>query len=103
VRTLAITQNITVDGSIELLRDWFKPQDQAAPDRSDLLAEQLRQGNDADGFLVGRLTFEGMRGYWPEQVDDTTGISDYLNRVQKYVVSSTIDRPAVAELHVPHR
>jgi dihydrofolate reductase len=93
VRTLAITQNITVDGSIELLGDWFTPQDQAAPERSDLLAEQLRQGNAADGFLVGRLTFEGMRGYWPEQSDDTTGITDYLNRVQKYVVSSTITDP----------
>jgi dihydrofolate reductase len=93
VRTLAITQNITVDGSIELLGDWFNPQDQAAPDKSDLLAEQLRQGDEADGFLVGRLTFEAMRSYWPEQVDDTTGISDYLNRVDKYVVSSTMTDP----------
>jgi dihydrofolate reductase len=90
VRTLAITQNITVDGSIELLGDWFNPQDQAAPDKSDLLAEQLRQGDEADGFLVGRLTFEAMRSYWPERVDDGTGISDYLNRVDKYVVSSTM-------------
>ena len=94
MRTLAVTQNITIDGSIELLGDWFKPEDQAAPDRSDLLAEQQRQGNEADGFLVGRLTFEGMRGYWPEQADDATGITDYLNRVQKYVVSSTMTDPA---------
>jgi dihydrofolate reductase len=90
---LAITENITVDGAIELLRDWFKPQDQAAPDRSDLLAEQLRQGNEADEFLVVRLTFGGTCGYWPEQVDDTTGMTDYLNRVQKYVVSSTMTDP----------
>jgi hypothetical protein len=26
LRTLAITQNITVDGSIEMLGDWFDPQ-----------------------------------------------------------------------------
>jgi len=26
MRTLAITQNITLDGSIEMLDDWFDPQ-----------------------------------------------------------------------------
>jgi hypothetical protein len=31
LRTLAITQNITVDGSIEMLGDWFDPQGQAGP------------------------------------------------------------------------
>lgn len=29
MRTLAITRNITLDGSIELLGDWFDPQGQA--------------------------------------------------------------------------
>ena len=28
MRNLVITQNITVDGSIEMLGDWFDPQDQ---------------------------------------------------------------------------
>lgn len=31
--------------------------------------------------------------YWPEQTDDTTGVSDQLNRVTKYVVSATITDP----------
>jgi hypothetical protein len=44
--------------------------------------------------LVGRQTFEDFRGYWPAQTDDTTGITDYLNQVQKYVVSSTLTDPA---------
>jgi dihydrofolate reductase len=90
LRTLAITQNITVDGSIEMLGDWFDPQGQAGVDNSDLLEELHRQDGRADGFLVGRQTFEDLRGYWPKQADDATGITDYLNRVQKYVVSSTI-------------
>ena len=34
-----------------------------------------------------------MRGYWPLQTDDTTGITDYLNGVSKYVVSSTLQNP----------
>ena len=29
MRTLAITQNITLDGSIEMIGDWFDPQEAA--------------------------------------------------------------------------
>jgi dihydrofolate reductase len=93
LRTLAITQNITIDGSIEMLGDWFDPQGQAGTDSSDVLEELHRQDREADGLLVGRRTFEDLRGYWPEQSDDATGIADSLNRTQKYVVSSTMTRP----------
>jgi dihydrofolate reductase len=48
---------------------------------------------EADGLLIGRQTFEDLRGYWPEQTDDKTGITDYLNNVDKYVVSSTMTDP----------
>jgi dihydrofolate reductase len=81
LRPLAITQNVTLDGSIEMLGDWFDPQGQADPDNSDLLEELHRQDSDA------------LRSYWPQQSDDSTGISEYLNRVQKYVVSSTMTDP----------
>lgn len=93
MRTVAITQNITVDGSIEMLGDWFDPQGQADVDSSDMLEELHRQDREADGLLVGRKTFEDLRGYWPKQSDDATGIADYLNQVQKYVVSSTMTQP----------
>lgn len=93
MRTLAITQNVTVDGSVEMLDDWFDPQGQGETDNSDLLAELHRQDATADGFLVGRQTFEDLRGYWPHQTDDATGITDYLNQVQKYVVSATLTDP----------
>jgi dihydrofolate reductase len=89
VRTLAITQNITLDGSIEILGDWFSPQDQAG----DLLDVMHRQDAASDAFLVGRQTFIDMRGYWPTAQDDQTGISDYLNAVSKFVVSSTLTDP----------
>jgi dihydrofolate reductase len=93
LRTLAITQNTTIDGSIEMLGDWFDPKGQAGADSSDLLKELHRQDREADGLLVGRRTFEDLRGYWPKQFDDATGIADYLNQVQKYVVSSTMTEP----------
>ncbi len=88
MRTLAITENVTVDGSIEMLKDWFDPKRQGDTDKSDLLEEEQRQGREADALLVGRRTFEAFREYWPKQTDDTTGITDYLNRVG----SSSIQR-----------
>ena len=89
MRKLVITQNITLDVSIEMLDDWFDPQLQD----EDLLAESHRQDAQADALLVGRQTFEDFRGYWPKQTDDPTGVTDYLNRVAKYVVSSTMTDP----------
>ena len=53
-----------------------------------------QQRKAADALLLGRVTFEQMRGYWPLQTDDTTGITDYLNGVSKYMVSSTLQDPA---------
>ncbi|MGC5617323.1 dihydrofolate reductase family protein [Georgenia sp. Z1491] len=88
-RTLAITQNITVDGRVEMLGDWFDP---AAQDE-ELLAEIHRQDATCDALLLGRRTFLDLRGYWPEQTDDRTGIADQLGTVAKYVVSTTLADP----------
>ena len=89
MRKLVITQNITLDGSIEMLDDWFDPQLQD----DDLLAESHRQDAESDALLLGRRTFEDFRSYWPNQTDDATGITDYLNSVAKYVVSTTMTDP----------
>lgn len=89
MRNLVITENITLDGSIEMLGDWFDP---TAQDE-ELLAKMQRLSADGDALLLGRQTFEDFRGFWPEQTDDTTGITDELNEVDKYVVSSTMTDP----------
>jgi dihydrofolate reductase len=89
VRTLVITQNITLDGAIEMLGDWFDPADQ-----DDEMLEATRLHADrGDALLLGRQTFEDFRGYWPLQTDDSTGIAAELNAVHKYVVSSTMTNP----------
>lgn len=89
MRKLVITQNVTLDGAIEMLDDWFDPNLQD----DELIAETHRQDAEADALLVGRQTFEDFRSYWPHQDQDTTGITDYLNNVAKYVVSSTMTDP----------
>lgn len=93
MRTLVITQNITLDGSVEMLSDWFDPDGLADVDNTRLLAELNRQDERSDALLLGRRTFEDFRGYWPEQTDDTTGVTAYLNQVDKYVVSNTMTDP----------
>ena len=40
-----------------------------------------------------RSTFESFRAFWPQQTDDETGVREHLNRVHKYVVSSTLTDP----------
>ena len=90
MRPLVITQNITVDGSIEMLDDWFDPTD-SPPDQQEILQ---RDSAACDAILLGRQTFEDFRGFWPVQENDTTGIADDLNSLEKYVVTSTMTDPA---------
>ena len=86
---IAITQNITLDGRIEMLGDWFDPGDQD-PAHLEVLQEL---GAREEVLLLGRYTFEDFRSYRPHQHDDTTGTTAALNRVDKHVVSSTSTEP----------
>jgi dihydrofolate reductase len=67
--------------------------DESAVDNSDIEATVHRGMEEQDALLLGRKTFEDMRGYWPHQTDDPTGITDHLNEVSKYVVSSILQNP----------
>lgn len=91
MRDLVITQNITLDGVVSNDSSWFGPADQDGD--AELNEALLGQARASDALLVGRTTFEEMRGYWPQQVDDATGVTDHLNRVAKYVVSTTLEDP----------
>ncbi len=89
MRDVIVTQNITVDGVIEATDDWFT----RAGDDAELDSALSAQRDVSDGFLVGRVTFEGMRDFWSSKTDDTTGVTRHLNQVAKYVVSSTLADP----------
>ena len=91
-RRLVVTENITLDGVVENDGSWFDPTDDSAQGR-ELAAITRKHAAMSDGFLVGRVTFEEMRGFWPTRVDDTTGVTDHLNRVEKYVVSRSLEDP----------
>lgn len=92
MRTLVVTENITIDGVIDAAGGWFDPTDETV-DQSDLIEQTQQHSAAADALLVGRNTFEAFRGFWPEQTDDQTGVTAYLNSVSKYVVSATLTDP----------
>ena len=93
MRRLIVTENITLDGVIDATEGWFEPSGEDNVDQSDVEAAIREQSAAADAVLFGRVTFEQMRGYWPLQTDDTTSISDYLNRVTKYAASRSPQDP----------
>lgn len=92
MRKLIVTQNITLDGVIDLAGGWFSPGDDSG-ELAEVTSVLQEQAAAADALLLGRISFEEMRGFWPQQTDDTTGNTQYLNRVQKYVVTSTMTDP----------
>lgn len=91
MRELIVTENITLDGVIEA-SDWFSAAD-GEVDQSDLVGVLMEQAAASDGVMFGRVTFEEMRGYWPKQVDDTSGVTEHLNKSTKYVVSQQLGDP----------
>jgi dihydrofolate reductase len=86
MRTLVITENCSLNGVISPMDGWFDP---AAQD-DELLSVMRTQREAADALVIGRVTYEEFAGYWPHLTDDPTGISAYLNGVQKYVVSGSL-------------
>jgi dihydrofolate reductase len=93
IRDLIITQNITLDGVIDAAEGWFDPAGEEGADQSDVIKAIREEMATTDALLVGRVTFEQLRGYWPLQVDDVTGVRDHLNQVDKYVLSGTLGDP----------
>ena len=90
--TIVVTENTALDGVIERVGDWFAPAGEAEADDSDVVATLREQMDTQAALLLGRKTFEDFREYWPAQTDDTTGITAHLNRVPKYVLSTTLEQ-----------
>jgi dihydrofolate reductase len=61
-------------------------------DRSGGFEEAGKSMAETGAFLFGRKTYEIMAAYWPHQPDDDI-FSNVLNRLPKYVASTTLEEP----------
>jgi dihydrofolate reductase len=52
---------------------------------------KLDETMESDALLLGRVTYEGFAEAWPERTDEV-GFADKMNKMAKFVVSSTLER-----------
>ncbi len=77
----------TLDGVIQDPQDW--PSMGGFSDTGSTVQQQLLDGCDA--VLLGRLTYEAFAPVWSAMSGDA--VSDRMNALPKYVVSSTLSNP----------
>jgi dihydrofolate reductase len=78
-RVIATTQS-TVDGVIDPVGPWVQPE-------GDHGTYSFERQASSGGLLLGRKTFVGLAGFWPEQ---TGKWADMVNGLPKYVASTTL-------------
>jgi len=87
MRNLSVSEWISLDGvfDAETMPTWFMPYDSISRQ------EWIRDGIlSTDAILFGRKTYEMLAPYWSRMKNNEMGISDKLNSVSKYVVSTTL-------------
>ena len=84
MRTIASWLFITLDGVVEAPETWVIYNEQ--------MGEAIdQQARHADTLLLGRKTYEVFAGSWPERTVDDDPLADWMNTVEKVVVSASLD------------
>jgi dihydrofolate reductase len=87
VRKVVAVELVSVDGVME------KPEEWAFSYSNDEMEQANAAGMAAsDALLLGRVTYEALAAYWPNQPSGTPMV-DYINSVPKFVVSRTLEEP----------
>jgi dihydrofolate reductase len=86
-RRVVALELVSLDGVMESPEEW------AFSYSSDEMEEANASGMAAsDALLLGRVTYEGLAAFWPNQPGGTPMV-DYINSVPEYVVSRTLEEP----------
>jgi dihydrofolate reductase len=91
--------NLTLDGVMQAPghpeedpRDGFTHGGWAAPYSADAMGRVMAERSGRQGaMLFGRRTYQRFASFWPAQPDNP--FTDVLNKIQKYVVSTTLSSP----------
>jgi dihydrofolate reductase len=87
MRKIVAVELVSLDGVMESPEEW------AFSYSNKEMEEANASGMSAsDAMLLGRVTYEGLAAFWPNQSGGTPMV-DYINSVPKYVVSSTLKEP----------
>jgi dihydrofolate reductase len=90
---LIVTEFLTLDGIMEA--PGGEPSHPHSGWVMDYMSDEQQQYKldetlDAEALLLGRVTYEGFAGAWPEREGP---FADKMNSMPKYVVSSTLSEP----------
>jgi dihydrofolate reductase len=86
MRKVVAVELVSLDGVMESPDEW------AFSYSNEEMEEANASGMAAsDALLMGRITYEQMAAYWPNQPGGTPMV-DYINSVPKFVVSTTLEK-----------
>jgi dihydrofolate reductase len=87
MRKRIVWEFVSMDGVMESPERWVMPF------QSQDVAEFVAAQNLAsDTLLLGKTTYEAFATFWPSQTHNEFGFADKLNRMPKFVVSSTLNK-----------
>ena len=85
MRKVVAVELVSLDGVMGSPEEW------AFSYSNDEMEEANASGMAAsDALLLGRVTYEGLAAFWPNQPGGTPMV-DYINSVPKFVVSTTLE------------
>jgi dihydrofolate reductase len=92
---IVVSDNVTLDGVVQdpAGDEGFRGGGRAGliKDRPQLTKLALDEALGAEAWLLGRRSYEWFAARWPSRTGE---LADRLNCLPKYVVSSTLERPA---------
>jgi len=91
MRKLVVSAWISIDGvfDADTMPQWFSSFDSLS--KNEYIRDSIVK---ADALLIGRTTYEMLASYWPLQLNDDNGPAGKINSMEKFVVSTTLEKPA---------